>query len=185
MNPVHSAVVADLLPFPDANPTAVSEPTPVDVAIIVPAYNEEAGICPTIDRLRAAMEDSGYTYEIVIVDDGSTDATAENASRCGVRVVRLLDNQGYGAALKAGIAASASTFVCIIDADGTYPADVIPRLLTLSNGRHMVVGARLLSDQSIPRERRPAKWLLGRLASYLTEQEIPDLNSGLRVMRRT
>ena len=142
MNPVQSAVVADLLPFPDANPTVVSEPTPVDVAIIVPAYNEEGGICPTIDRLRAAMEDSGYSYEIVIVDDGSTDRTAEHASLCGVRVVRLPNNQGYGAALKAGIAASASTFVCIIDADGTYPADMIPRLLALSNGRHMVVGAR-------------------------------------------
>jgi glycosyltransferase involved in cell wall biosynthesis len=131
------------------------------------------------------MEVSGYTYEIVIVDDGSTDRTAERASACDVRVVRLPRNRGYGAALKAGIAATASTFVCIIDADGTYPADMIPRLLALSNGRHMVVGARLLSDQSIPRERRPAKWLLGRLASYLTEQEIPDLNSGLRVMRRS
>jgi glycosyltransferase involved in cell wall biosynthesis len=155
------------------------------VAIVVPAYNEERGIGPTITRLRSAMEDSGFTYEIVVVDDGSTDATAERAAESDVRVVRLPGNRGYGAALKAGIAATASTFVCIIDADGTYPADMIPRLLALSNGRHMVVGARLLTDQSIPRERRPAKWVLGKLASYLTEQQIPDLNSGLRVMRRS
>ncbi len=186
MNPARSATVpADLLPFPDAMPTAGSEPAPVDVAIVVPAYNEEGGIVPTIARLRAAMIDCDYSYEIVVVDDGSTDRTAERASSCDVRVVRLPNNQGYGAALKAGIAATASTFVCIIDADGTYPAEMIPRLVALTNGRHMVVGARLLSDQSIPRERRPAKWVLGRLASYLTAQEIPDLNSGLRVMRRT
>jgi len=175
---------AELLRFPDAAAEA-PEPLPVDVAIVVPAYNEERGIGPTITRLRSAMEDSGFTYEIVVVDDGSTDATAERAAESDVRVVRLPGNRGYGAALKAGIAATASTFVCIIDADGTYPADMIPRLLALSNGRHMVVGARLLTDQSIPRERRPAKWVLGKLASYLTEQQIPDLNSGLRVMRRS
>ena len=175
---------AELLRFPDAAAEA-PEPVLVDVAIVVPAYNEERGIGPTITRLRSAMQDSGFTYEIVVVDDGSTDATAERAAESDVRVVRLPGNRGYGAALKAGIAATASTFVCIIDADGTYPADMIPRLLALSNGRHMVVGARLLTDQSIPRERRPAKWLLGKLASYLTEQQIPDLNSGLRVMRRS
>jgi glycosyltransferase involved in cell wall biosynthesis len=180
---VPAASAAELLHFPDA--TVAPEPAPVDVAIVVPAYNEEAGIGPTIARLRDTMKDSGYTYEIVVVDDGSTDGTADRASACGVRVLRLPGNRGYGAALKAGIAATASTFVCIIDADGTYPAETIPRLLALANGRHMVVGSRKLSDQSIPRERRPAKWALGRLASYLTEQDIPDLNSGLRIMRRS
>jgi glycosyltransferase involved in cell wall biosynthesis len=182
MNPVQTGA-AELLLFPDATtpePAAV-----VDVAIVIPAYNEEDGIAPTIARVRTAMQDSGYSYEIVVVDDGSKDATAERASACGVRVVRLPGNRGYGAALKAGIAATASTFVCIIDADGTYPAEAIPRLMALTNGRHMVVGARRLGDQSIPAERRPAKWVLGRLASYLTEQQIPDLNSGLRVMRRS
>jgi glycosyltransferase involved in cell wall biosynthesis len=181
MNPVQTAP-AELLLFPDA-PTP--EPAGIDVAIVIPAYNEEDGVGPTIAKLRTAMHDSGYSYEIVVVDDGSRDATAERASACGVRVVRLPGNRGYGAALKAGIAATASTFVCIIDADGTYPAEAIPRLMALTNGRHMVVGARRLGDQSIPPERRPAKWVLGRLASYLTEQQIPDLNSGLRVMRRS
>ena len=181
MNPVQTAA-AELLPFPDAT---APEPAGIDVAIVIPAYNEEDGIGPTIARLRTAMQDSGYSYEIVVVDDGSSDATAERANACDVRVVRLPGNRGYGAALKAGIAATASTFVCIIDADGTYPAEAIPRLMALTNGRHMVVGARRLGDQSIPPERRPAKWVLGRLASYLTEQQIPDLNSGLRVMRRS
>ena len=186
MVPAHSssARAADLIPFPETHATEV-DPTPVDLAIVVPAYNEEGGIGPTIARLRAAIEDSPFSYEIVVVDDGSTDATAERASACAVRVVRMPTNQGYGAALKAGIAATASTFVCIIDADGTYPAETIPRLMALTNGRHMVVGARAPTDLSIPRERRAAKWLLGRLASYLAAQEIPDLNSGLRIMRRT
>jgi glycosyltransferase involved in cell wall biosynthesis len=185
MHSVQSAAgAAELFRFPGSDVAEAPEPTLVDVAIVVPAYNEERGIGPTIAKLRTAMHDSGYTYEIVVVDDGSTDATAARATASDVRVVRLPGNRGYGAALKAGIAATASTLVCIIDADGTYPPEAIPRLLALSNGRHMVVGARLLTDQSIPRERRPAKWLLGRLASYLTEQQIPDLNSGLRVMRR-
>ena len=187
MVPAQSSSVgtAELLPFPDADAATTPAPTPVDLAIVVPAYNEENGIGPTVARLRAALVDTGFSYEIVVVDDGSTDATAERASGCGVRVVRLPTNQGYGAALKAGIGATASTFVCIIDADGTYPAEAIPRLMALSNGRHMVVGARAPTDPSIPRERRLPKRMLGCLASYLAAQEIPDLNSGLRIMRRT
>src|SRR5688572_9737921 len=96
MNSVQTATgAAELLPFPDPDAIAGAEPQLVDVAIVVPAYNEEGGIAPTIDRLRAAMEVSGYSYEIVIVDDGSTDRTAERASACDVRVVRLPRNRGY------------------------------------------------------------------------------------------
>jgi glycosyltransferase involved in cell wall biosynthesis len=179
------AGAADLLPFPGLDPDPASGVAPVDLAIVVPAWNEEEGIALTVTRIRSALADCGFSYELVIVDDGSTDRTAERASACGVRVLRLPSNQGYGAALKAGIAATASTFVCIIDADGTYPADAIPRLMALSSGRHMVVGARAPDDCSIPRERRLAKRFLGGLASYLAAQKIPDLNSGLRIMRRS
>jgi len=187
MMPAHSrdsVGAGELLSFPDAILTDVPAPSPVDLAIVVPAYNEERGVGPTVARLREALADVPFSYEIIIVDDGSSDGTAQRASECGVRVIRLPLNRGYGAALKVGIGASASTFVCIIDADGTYPAEAIPGLMTLTAGRHMVVGSRAPDDRSIPMERRPAKWLLGRLASYLAEQHIPDLNSGLRVMRR-
>ncbi|MBI2833925.1 MAG: glycosyltransferase family 2 protein [Acidobacteria bacterium] len=157
----------------------------VDVAVVIPAYDERTGIGTTIERLRSALVKSPYSFDIVVVDDGSTDGTGEEARAHGARVVRLPRNRGYGAALKAGILESTSGFVAIIDADGTYPPEQVPHLMTLTDEADMVVGARSPQDRSIPKKRRPAKWLIARLASYLAEQEIPDINSGLRVMRRS
>jgi glycosyltransferase involved in cell wall biosynthesis len=156
----------------------------VDVAVLVPAFNEEGGIERTLSRLREAMSASAYSFEIVVVDDGSTDGTADRASATGVRVLRLPENRGYGAALKHGIEHSDSRLVAIIDADGTYPPEVMPALVDDAARADMVVGARAAQDASIPKERWAGKWLLGRLASYLAGRHIPDLNSGMRVMRR-
>ncbi|MDX1644886.1 MAG: glycosyltransferase family 2 protein, partial [Thermoanaerobaculia bacterium] len=121
----------------------------------------------------------------VIVDDGSTDGSGKIARATGARVVALDSNSGYGAALKAGITASDSEWVAIIDGDDTYPAEAIPHLAALAADADMVVGARSPDDRSIPLVRRPAKWILGRLANFLTNRRIPDLNSGLRLMRRS
>lgn len=157
----------------------------VDVAAVIPAFNEVDGVGPTVDRVRRVLGALPFTYDIIVVDDGSTDGTAERAASHGARVVRLAENRGYGAALKAGIRSSRSKHVLITDADGTYPPEAIPALLELADTADMVVGSRAADDQSIPRVRRPAKWFLGRLASYLAGRRIPDLNSGLRVMRRS
>jgi glycosyltransferase involved in cell wall biosynthesis len=154
------------------------------VSVVVPAYNEEKGIGAQIERLRQVMDASGWPYELIVVDDGSTDSTAAEAEKHGVRLIRQPRNRGYGAALKAGIHAAQSDWIVIIDADGTYPAEEIPRLLELAPNADMVVGARVGEEVNIPLIRRPAKWLLARLASYLAEQPIPDLNSGLRVLKR-
>jgi glycosyltransferase involved in cell wall biosynthesis len=161
------------------------DPAAVDVAILIPAFNEGASVGTTVTRLRTAMAATAWTSEIIVVDDGSTDETAAEASRHGARVIRIPENRGYGAALKAGILGSRSEFVTIIDADGTYPADMVPTLLAAMDGNVMVVGARALRDVSIAPQRRLAKWFLGKLAGYLTRRRIPDLNSGLRVMRRS
>jgi glycosyltransferase involved in cell wall biosynthesis len=158
---------------------------PVDVAIIIPAYNEADGVGPTVDRVRRTMLGTPFTFEIVVVDDGSTDDTAIKAEAHGVRVIKLPVNRGYGAALKAGILATRSDYVMITDADGTYPPEVMPTLLARLDHADMVVGARARTDTSIPQVRRPAKRFLGLLASYLARQEIPDLNSGLRIIRRS
>jgi glycosyltransferase involved in cell wall biosynthesis len=161
------------------------EPSSVDVAVIVPAYNEAGGVGEVVRRVRASLGDLPLTYDLVVVDDGSTDSTAAEAEGHGARVIRLEQNGGYGAALKAGIYATRSEYVAITDADGTYPPETLPILLRRAADEDMVVGSRLMTDVSIPLIRRPAKMFLGALASYLSGRRIPDLNSGLRVMRRS
>jgi glycosyltransferase involved in cell wall biosynthesis len=118
------------------------------------------------------------------VDDGSADDTSRAAAAADVRVLRHRRNRGYGAALKTGIAAAEHPWILITDADGTYPAEAIPSLLALADHNDMVVGARTGRTVKIPLVRRPAKWFLKQLASYVAGQELHDLNSGLRLMRR-
>ena len=161
-----------------------TDPRVEAVSIVIPAYNEEEAIGPSIREVVEAMDPSGIAYEILVVDDGSTDRTAERARAEGVRLIELPENRGYGAALKAGIARTEHDVIVITDADGTYPAEAIPELIRLMSGYDMVVGARIGLNPAIPAVRKPAKWFLGRLASYLAGQAIPDLNSGLRVMRK-
>jgi glycosyltransferase involved in cell wall biosynthesis len=94
-------------------------------------------------------------------------------------------NRGYGAALKTGIVAAKYDWILIIDADGTYPAENIPEMLQALPDYDMVVAARIGKNVHIPLVRRPMKWVLGRLANYLAGHPIPDLNSGLRVFRKS
>lgn len=156
------------------------------LSVVIPAYNEERGIVPVLTELRGILTGAGVDAEIVVVDDGSTDRTAEALERSGlpVRVVRNPRNLGYGASLRRGIAAASGDWILITDADGTYPAAAIPELLARAVGNDMVVGARTKAGAAIPLLRRPPKWVLAKLANYLTGTRIPDLNSGLRLMRR-
>jgi glycosyltransferase involved in cell wall biosynthesis len=123
-------------------------------------------------------------HEIIVVDDGSSDETASEAARAGARVLRHLENRGYGASIKDGIGAASYETIVITDADGTYPADEIPTLLDKLEEADMVVGARTGKQVAIPRIRRPAKWVLGWLANRIAGRRIDDLNSGLRAFRR-
>ncbi len=153
--------------------------------VLIPAFNEEAAIAPQIREVEGVLATSGWTCELLVVDDGSTDATAARAEACGVRVLRLGRNRGYGAALKAGIEATRHEWILIIDADCTYPASAIPELLRAAPSADMVVGARVTARMHTPFLRRPAKWILRAYAGVLVRQRIPDLNSGLRLMRRS
>ena len=158
--------------------------TGTGLTVVIPAYNEEHGIAAVVESVRAAMDAFDGDYEILVVDDGSADQTAEAARATGVRVVEHGQNRGYGEALKTGIRHAGFERIAIIDADGSYPAAEIPRLGAMLDDAEMVVGARTGKEAAIPLVRRPAKWLLTRLASYLTGTKIPDLNSGLRLFKR-
>lgn len=154
------------------------------VSVVIPAYNEEDAIRETIREVRAVMDSSKFEYELLIVDDGSQDRTVELATAEGATVISQPENRGYGASLKTGIRRSQYDVIVITDADATYPSDRIPELIDALEGYDMVVGARVGENTAIPLIRRPAKWVLGKIASYLAGRSIPDLNSGLRVMRK-
>src|SRR5690606_38954768 len=154
------------------------------VSVVIPAYNEAAHLAAEVRAVEAVMRETGWDFEIIVVDDGSSDGTAEEGIRAGARVLRHKRNRGYGAALKRGIAAARFDWILITDADGTYPASAIPALLDAAAESDMVVGARTGESVKIPLARRPAKAFLRVLASYLAGQKLPDLNSGLRLMRR-
>ena len=155
------------------------------VTIVIPAFNEGAHVAGQIESVRTVMDRSGWRYEIIVVDDGSKDETAQRAIEVGdVRVLRHKRNKGYGAALKNGVRAASYDWILITDADGTYPTEAIPELLAAAPENDMVVGSRTGKSVAIPLERRPAKAFLNKFASFLAGTEIPDLNSGLRLMRK-
>lgn len=154
------------------------------VGVVIPAFNEETGVQHVVTEILQVLQEYGIEAEVIVVDDGSTDQTAKAAAAGGARVLRHRSNRGYGASLKTGIAAAPYEYIVITDADGTYPAEYIPELLKKLERADMVVGARIGRNVRIPLVRRPAKWVLNKLANYLTGAKIPDLNSGLRAFRR-
>jgi glycosyltransferase involved in cell wall biosynthesis len=155
------------------------------LSVVIPAYNEEKGIGKVLVELNDVLNKTGLAHEIIVVDDGSEDATAKIVQ--GNEFVKLVQhpaNKGYGSSLKTGIRNAAGKWILITDADGTYPIKDIPRLLEHIGHYDMVVGARTGKDVNIPLYRRPAKKILAWLANYLAETNIPDINSGMRVFRK-
>lgn len=157
----------------------------IKYSVVVPAYNEEDCIRDILNKLKSVMSNIGKPYEIIVINDGSTDATGETVK--SMRKIKLIiheQNKGYGASLKDGIKESKGKWIIITDADGTYPVEDIAKLLEYTKNHDIVIGARTSKDVSIPLMRRPAKWMLARLSNYITSTKIPDLNSGLRVFRK-
>ena len=157
----------------------------VDVSIVLPVYNESGHIADEIKRIRASMDASDYSYEIIVIDDGSTDGSmSELRSLEGFRLVQFAQNRGSGAARRAGTALAHGEIVVWTDADMSYPNDEIPALLDEMPGWDMVVGARRTEEGTHKLLRVPAKWIIRMLASFLTATKIPDLNSGFRAFRK-
>jgi len=148
-------------------------------SIVVPAFNEARSIGPLVTALRGAAD----WREILVVDDGSTDATADQASAAGARVVRHPYNKGNGAAVKTGIRQATGRFILIVDADGQHrPADAA-RLVSHLDSYDLVVGARSGRSHATL-ARRLGNGALNRVAGYLAERPIPDLTSGFRAAKR-
>jgi glycosyltransferase involved in cell wall biosynthesis len=158
--------------------------TSVDVSIVLPVFNEVSHLEEEVRRIEKAMADSEYSYEIIVVDDGSTDGSSELARSLDIRTIGFATNRGSGSARKYGTIAATGEVVVWTDVDMTYPNDRIPDLVRQLKGFDQVVGARTTEEGTVKLLRRPAKWVIRKLASYLSGTKIPDLNSGFRAFRR-
>lgn len=161
--------------------------SPLDVSVILPVFNERGHLDDEIKRIDHAMAGSGFTYEIIVVDDGSTDGSGERLLELdGIRLIQFKTNRGSGSARKYGTLQARGRVVVWTDVDMTYPNDEIPQLVKeLDEGWDQVVGARTSEQGTVKLLRTPAKWFIRKLASYLVDVNIPDLNSGLRAFRRS
>jgi glycosyltransferase involved in cell wall biosynthesis len=158
-----------------------------EVSVVIPVFNEIGALEKTVHDVVRYLEDSGLVFEIILVDDGSTDGSSEVMDGINLPRVKAIHhevNRGYGAALKTGLKAAQYDLMAITDADGTYPNERLPELVKALGDGDMIVGARTGQNVHIPTVRKPAKRALNELANHLSGSKIPDLNSGLRVMRK-
>lgn len=153
------------------------------ISVVIPAFNEAAAIRATIDDVKRAL--SILEHEVIVVDDGSSDSTGEQAVAAGARVIRHPHNLGYGASLKTGVRAAQHDTIVITDADGTYPNGDMPKLIgEFQRGFNMVVGARSGDHYRESAVKAPLRYLLKWLVEFTTGRRIPDVNSGLRVFSK-
>lgn len=155
------------------------------LSIVVPAYNEADAIQPQIAQIREIMAKVTLPWELIVVDDGSSDGTGALATKAGARVIENPGNAGYGASLKRGILAARYDMIAICDADGTYPVDRLPDLIRdAERGFDMVVGARTGRYYRGSLLKHPWRLVYLELCRFVTGVKIPDANSGLRLFRK-
>ncbi len=158
------------------------------ISIVIPVFNEQECLKKTIHQMEELLENSDFEFDIIIVNDGSTDGSneiLEVINNPSIKIIHHDINRGYGAAIKTGIAKSSAPYVCITDADDTYSNLDLKKLANyIKDGYSMIVGARTGDIVQIPLLRKLPKWMLNKLANYLTGVTIPDINSGLRIMKK-
>jgi glycosyltransferase involved in cell wall biosynthesis len=163
----------------------------LQVTIVLPCYNEQDHVLDEVDRICAAMDASGYTYELLAIDDASTDNTLTLLEDAlprypHMRLMPFRRNGGSGTARRIGTTEARGDIVVWTDADMTYPNERIPELVAMLDDPtyDQVVGARTSEEGTHKILRVPAKWVIRKIAEKLTNSQIPDLNSGLRAFRR-
>jgi glycosyltransferase involved in cell wall biosynthesis len=154
-----------------------------DLSIIIPCHNEARNLPELIADIQKVMEVRPESYEIVAVDDASTDKTAEAARTAGARVITHPYNLGNGAAVKTGIRSAKGTIVLMMDGDGQHEPEVIPKILEQLVDYDLVVAARNAKSHA-GAHRLAANKIYNRLASYVTKVRILDLTSGFRATSR-
>ena len=160
-------------------------PDQCDISVVLPVYNEKGHLRAEIDRIRAALEASRYSFELIVVDDGSSDGSEKELPNIpGITLITHGKNQGSGAARRTGTTAARGRVVVWTDVDMTYPNNLIPELVDSMQGFDHIVGWRQTEEGTLKWLRTPAKWVIRKLASFLSETDIKDLNSGLRAFRR-
>lgn len=165
---------------------------PLDVTVVLACYNEQDHVLAELERISAAMSGSGYRWELLAIDDASTDHTLQLLQEARLRfpqlrVLALPRNGGSGTARRIGTQQARGDVVVWTDADMTYPNQRIPELVGILEKDAVidqVVGARTSEQGSHKLLRVPAKWLVRKIAERLAGARIPDLNSGLRAFRR-
>ena len=157
------------------------------ISIVIPALNEESAIVSTVISVQRTMEEAlRLPYEIIVVDDGSSDRTAPLARDSGAKIVSHPHNVGYGQSLKDGILAAQYDIIVITDADGTYPIESIPQLVReYHKGFDMIVAARRGEHYRESIIKAPLRKILKIIVEFTATRKIPDINSGLRVFSRT
>lgn len=156
--------------------------------VIVPCYNEEKSVQKTFSELLLLWSKEN-PFDIIFVNDGSTDNTGVKIKELAkydarLKVIGHDYNKGYGASLKSGIRKSSTDYIVITDADGTYPNERIPELVSACKEYDMVVGSRTGEGVVYSKIRMIPKIFLRRWVSWITKTDVPDMNSGLRVFKR-
>ncbi len=154
------------------------------LSVIIPVYNEQDSIQEVIASLKEVLSKAKVDYELIVVNDCSKDDSKRILEKIkGIKIILHPYNKGYGASLKAGIKAARNNLILMMDGDGTYPADSIPELLKYADKYDIISGARI-QNAHIPLFRRPAKFILSALANFLTGRKIPDINCGMRIIKK-
>ena len=157
------------------------------LTVIVPVYNEVTSVKTTFDVIHRKSKGTTIPFEILGINDGSSDGSAELLNELkGIHVIHHKDNKGYGAAIKTGLRQARFETICITDADGTYPNETIPNLYSYytDNKLDMVVASRTGENVSYPFLKKIPKYIIIKLANYISNTKIPDINSGLRIFNK-
>lgn len=154
-----------------------------NLSVIIPAHNEARVINQVVENIKNELSKLDINYEIIVVNDASTDATKTVIEKIpGIRIIHHQLNKGYGASLKTGIKEASLENILFFDADGQHKAEHIPEMIKHMDEFDMISGTRI--GYKGPIIRQPGKKLLNWLANYLNQQKIPDLNCGLRIVKK-